>query len=140
MTLVYYGETVGWIKIKLGIEVGLVPSHIVLDGDPALLPPKGQRGTYPQLSAHACCCQKAGWINTTWYGGRPWLWPHCVRWEPSAPKRGTVPQFWPMSVVTKRLDGSRCHLVLGRPRSRRHCTQLIPLLQCAAMPALQALY
>ena len=26
-------------------------------------------------------------------------------------KGGTAPNFWPMSVVAKRLDGSRCHLV-----------------------------
>ena len=29
-----YGETVGWIKMPLGKEVGLGPGHIVLDGDP----------------------------------------------------------------------------------------------------------
>jgi len=39
MTLVYCGQTVGWITMKLGLEVGLGPSHAVLDGDPA--PPKG---------------------------------------------------------------------------------------------------
>jgi len=39
VTLVYCGQTVGWIKIKLGVEVGLGPGHIVLDGDAA--PPKG---------------------------------------------------------------------------------------------------
>jgi len=33
-----------WMKIKLGMEVGLVPGHIVLDGDPASL---FQRGTAP---------------------------------------------------------------------------------------------
>jgi len=36
---------VGWIKIALGMEVGLGPGHIVLDGDPA--PPKG--GTAPNF-------------------------------------------------------------------------------------------
>jgi len=30
----------GWIKIALGMEVGLGPGHIVLDGDPAAPPPK----------------------------------------------------------------------------------------------------
>ena len=40
VTLVYCGQTVGWIKIKLGMEVGLGPGHIELDGDPAH-PPKG---------------------------------------------------------------------------------------------------
>ena len=35
VTLVYYGQTVGWINIKLGMLVGLDPSHrpTVLDGD-----------------------------------------------------------------------------------------------------------
>ena len=43
VTLVYCGQLVGWIKMKLGTEVGLGLSHIVLDGDPALL----KRGTAP---------------------------------------------------------------------------------------------
>jgi len=38
VTLVYCGQTVGWIKMKPGMQVGLVPGHIVLDGDPAPLP------------------------------------------------------------------------------------------------------
>jgi len=57
-TLVYCGQTVGWIKMKLGMEVGLVPGHIVLDGDP---PP--QKGHSPQFSAYVCCGQTAGWIK-----------------------------------------------------------------------------
>jgi len=40
VTLVYCGQTVGWIKMKLGMEVGLGPGHIVLDGDPAFPPRK----------------------------------------------------------------------------------------------------
>jgi len=48
VTLVYCGQTVGWIKVKLGMQVGLGPGYIVLDGDPAPLP---QRGT-AQFSAH----------------------------------------------------------------------------------------
>jgi len=38
---VYCGQTAGWIKMALGVEVGLGPGHIVLDGDPATLPKKG---------------------------------------------------------------------------------------------------
>jgi len=38
VTLVYCGQTVGWIKMKLGMQIGLDPGHIVLDGDPAPLP------------------------------------------------------------------------------------------------------
>jgi len=60
VTLVYCGQTVGWIKMKLGKQVGLGHGHIMLDGDPA---PLSQRGTAPQFSAHICCGQMAGWIK-----------------------------------------------------------------------------
>ena len=38
---VHCGQTVGRIKMKLGMQVGLGPGHIVLDGDPTPPPPKG---------------------------------------------------------------------------------------------------
>ena len=41
LTFVHCGQTVGRIKMKFGMQVGLVPRHIVLDGDPAPPPPKG---------------------------------------------------------------------------------------------------
>ena len=41
VTLMYYGQTAGWIKMPLDIEVGLGPGHIVLDGNPALPNEKG---------------------------------------------------------------------------------------------------
>jgi len=34
----YCGQTAGWIKMALGMQVGLGPVHIVLDGDTALSP------------------------------------------------------------------------------------------------------
>ena len=37
VTLVYCGQTVGWIKMPLGTDVGLFPCDTVLDGDPAPL-------------------------------------------------------------------------------------------------------
>jgi len=46
--------------MKLGVQVGLGPGHIVLDGDPARPPPKGHS---PQFSAHICCGHMAGWIK-----------------------------------------------------------------------------
>ena len=69
------GQTVGWIKMKLGMQVGLGP------GD-------------------------------------------CVRWAPSSPRKKGVqpppPNFRPTSIVAKRLDGSKCHLVRRyKPRPRR---------------------
>jgi len=33
---------VGWIKMKLGIQIGLGPGHIVSDGDSAPLPKRAQ--------------------------------------------------------------------------------------------------
>jgi len=45
VTLVYCGQTVGWIKIKLDMLLGLGPGHTVLDGDPAPPPPKGHSPT-----------------------------------------------------------------------------------------------
>ena len=57
---VYCSQTAGWIKMPLGVEVGLGPGHIVLDGDPALPPPKVHS---PQFSTHVCCGQMAGWIK-----------------------------------------------------------------------------
>ena len=103
ITLVYCGQTVGWIKMKLGKEVGVGPDHIVLDGDPAT--PK--RGHSPQFSAHVCCSQTAGWIKML-VGMELGLGLATL----SPPKGAHLsPQFSPMSVVAKRLDRSRCHLV-----------------------------
>jgi len=46
--------------MKLGMQVGLGPGHIVLDGNPAPPPPKGHS---PQFSAHICCGQMGAWIK-----------------------------------------------------------------------------
>jgi len=50
-----------WIKMPLDREVGLGPSNIALDGDPAPAPPK--RGRAPKFLAHVYCGQRAGWIK-----------------------------------------------------------------------------
>jgi len=57
-THVCCGETAEWIKMPLGMEVGLGPVDIVLDGDPA--PKKGQ------IPAIFSPCQ-------LWPNGRPSL-------------------------------------------------------------------
>jgi len=46
VTLVYCGKTVGWIKMPLGTEVGLVPGDIVLDGNQR---PHGKGNSSPPL-------------------------------------------------------------------------------------------
>ena len=103
----YCGRTAGWIKIALGMEVGLGPVHIVLlDGDTAPLPKTGHRALQifgPYL------LWPNGWMHqvATWYEGRPRLTRHCVRCGPSYPHKNGTPtpsNFWPMSIVAKWLD------------------------------------
>jgi len=108
----YCGETAGCIKMPLDMEVGLSPGDVVLDGDP-FHPKKGDRAPPPiflprLLWPNGCMDQDA-----TWYGGRRRPTRHCVRWGPSSPfpKGAHTPNFRPMSVVAKWLDGLRCHLV-----------------------------
>jgi len=83
---VYCGHTVGWIKIKLSMQVGLGPGQIVLDGDPASLV---QKGAQPPIFG-PCLLWPNGWMDQdgTWHGGGPR--PHCARLGPSSlsPKGG----------------------------------------------------
>jgi len=53
----------GWIKMPLGREVGLGPGHIVLDGDPALPPPKGHSPT-PNFGLY--CGQTVAHLSYCW--------------------------------------------------------------------------
>jgi len=98
----------GWMdQLPLGMEVRLGPGHtvrwgakgdsppifgpsllwIVLDGDPA--PPK--RSTAPPLLFGSCVLLPNGWMDqdATWYGGGPQPRPHCVKWAPSSPQKGS---------------------------------------------------
>jgi len=105
--------------MKLGMEVGLGPGHIVLDGDPT--PPSPKEAQPPIFGP--CLL----WINMPLRMNVDLSPGHIVLDEDPAPptKNGhSSPKFWPMSVVAKWLDGSRCQLVTwygGRPRPRRHC-------------------
>ena len=61
VTLVYCGQTVGRIKMKLGMQVGLGPGHIVLGGDPAPPPLKGH--SVPPIFGPYLLGQMAAWIK-----------------------------------------------------------------------------
>ena len=80
------GQTAGWIKMPLGMEVGFGPGHIMLDGDSHPTPKKGQPPTFCP-----CLLWPNGWMDqdATWYEGRPRPRPHCVVWGSSFPP----PQF-----------------------------------------------
>jgi len=108
---VYCGQTAGWIKVALGVEVSLSPGDFVLDGDPAF-PQKGGRAP-PQFSAHFYCGQTAGCIKMP-LGMEVGLSPEDFVFDrdPAPSQKGDgAPNFRPMSIAVKRLYGSRCHLV-----------------------------
>jgi len=70
-----------WIKMPLGMEVGLGPGDFVLDGDPALLTKRWR--SLPILGP--CLLWPNAWMDqdATWHGGRPQPRPLCVRWGPN---------------------------------------------------------
>jgi len=90
--------------MKLGMQVGLGPGHIMLNGI-QLLP---RSGTTPSIFG-PCLLWPNGWMDqdVTWCGGRPRPRRHCVRWGSSSPpppqkKAGAsvLPcNFRPMSIV-----------------------------------------
>ena len=95
----YCGQTAGWIKMPLGMDVGLGPGDFVLDGDPALPYEKGHSSPYfRNLRAHAlpasvaiirgpCLLWSDGWMDQDeiWQTGWPRPRRHCVRRGPSFP-------------------------------------------------------
>jgi len=91
---VYCGQTAGWIKMALGMEVSLSPGDFGLDGDPAPYP---KRGRSPLFNFRQISTVPNGWMHqdATWYGGRPHPMALCVRWGPSPPpqKGGGSPKF-----------------------------------------------
>jgi len=75
-------------------------------------PPPQKKGG-PQFSAHVCCGQTAGWIKMP-LGTDVGLGAGNIVLDrdTASPKRGTAARTTrPMSIVAKRLDRSRCHLV-----------------------------
>jgi len=122
---VYCGQTVGRIKMKLGMQVSLGPGHIVLDGDPA--PPPPIFGPY--------LLWRNGWMDqdATWYGGRTRPRRLCVFVldgdpSPPSPKVGIAPSpifgtcpLWPNGWMDQDRTWHR-----GRPWSRLHCARLGP--------------
>jgi len=98
VTLVYCGQTMGWIKMPLGTEECLGPGHTVLDGDPA-----------PQKGTAAPDYRSTSNVAKRLDGSRC----HYVRWGPSSPtERGTAaPLFcrcllWPSGSPSQQLLSS----------------------------------
>jgi len=103
----YCDQTAGCIKMPLGMEVGLSPGDFVLDGDPA--PPEKGRST-TQFSTHVYCGQTAAWIKMP-LGTEVGLGLRDIVFgvDPATSRKRahppSPPNFWPMSIVAKWLDG-----------------------------------
>ena len=97
-------------QMALGMEVGLGPGHIVLDGHPAPLPKNEAK---PLIFCPFLLWPTAGCIKMP-LGMEVDLIPgdFVLDGDPAPSlKRGGAPYFWPTSIVAKRLHGSRCHLL-----------------------------
>ena len=86
----------------LSTGVGLSSGDFVLDGDPA---PSPNRGSGPQFLANVYCGETAALIKI------PLGTEVVLGLSDIVLDGGTAPNYRPMSVVAKRLDGLRCHLV-----------------------------
>jgi len=120
-TLVHCGQTVGQINIKLGMQVGLGPGHIVLDRNPAPLVKKGQN--LPIFGPYLLW-PNGGWIKMP-HGREVGLGSRDIvlDGDPAPlPKRGQSPQIFGPSVLWPNgwmdQDGTWHG---GQPRSRPHC-------------------
>jgi len=86
------------------------------------------KGHSPQFLADVYCSQTAG-CNRIPHGTevRPQPGDIVLDGHPAPPKRGTPANFRLISIVAKRLDGSRCHLVRRySPRLMPHCVRREP--------------
>jgi len=92
----------------LGVEVGLSPAQCLMGTQP---PPHKGGGTPRQFSAHVCCGQTAAWIKMPLGTDVDDI---VLDGDPAPPSlirgQSPLPNFWPMSIVAKLLDGSRWHL------------------------------
>ena len=91
--------------MNLGMQVGLGPGHVVLDGTQLPFPKRGR--SPPIFDPYLLWIN--GWMDqdATCYGDRFRPRRHCVRWGPSSsPRKGAQqpppPTFRPTSIVAKR--------------------------------------
>jgi len=82
-TNVCCGQTAGWTKMQLGMEVGIGPGDFVVDGDP--VPPEKRHN--PTQFFSPCLLCPNGWMDqdATWYGGKPQPRQRWVSWGRSSP-------------------------------------------------------
>ena len=123
------GQTAGWTKMPLCVEVGLGTGDFVFDGDPApprkkrhSLPPnfwpRWGRSSPPLKGAQPpvfgpCILWPNGWVDeyATWYGSRARSTPQVLDGDPAPPQKGhsAPPPFspcllWPRSPISATVE------------------------------------
>jgi len=112
----YCGQTAGCTKMPLLMVVGLIRGDFLSDWNPAPSTKRGLRRQiifWPMFIVY--CCQTTGWMKMA-LGMEVGLSPgyFVLDGDPApTPKRVRSPfrNFRSISIVAKRLDASRCHLV-----------------------------
>jgi len=115
------GQTVGWIKMKLGMQACIGPGHIMVDGEPDPPSPKGHSPpNFPQFSLHVYFGQTAGWMKTP-VGTEVDLGPGHIVLDgvPHPRERGTAPPlFGPCLLWRQSPISATAELVFFVPCSR----------------------
>jgi len=128
VTLVYCGQAVAWIKMKLVVEVGFGRATCVRWGWAQPPPIFGPYLLWPNYSMDQ---------DATWYGGRHQPRRHCVTWGPSFPaqKMGAQPHSSPPPTIRPMYCGQMAGWIQdmpvgmdygGRPQPRPHCIRWGP--------------
>jgi len=142
------GQTTGWTKMSLGMEVGLGPGDFVFDENPA--PKRKSHSPHPIVGP--CLLWPNGLMDqlyATWYGGKPLPRRRSVRWVAAPPKRGTTLQFsvhvycgktagwmkmplgtffgWMKTLLGAEVDIGPCHCVRRGPSCLANRAQQPPL-------------
>jgi len=143
---VFCGQTAGWIKMALGMEVGLIQRNFVLDGDPAPYQKRGRaRERSPPIFG-----PRLLWPNGrmdqdgTWHGGRPRAMQHCdiaFDVDPATPRKGHTQPYpilahvycgqmagWTKTPVGTKVDLGPGHIVLDGVQARAKRAQQPPPL------------
>ena len=115
--------------MKLGMQVGLGPGHIVLDGDPGPGSPSHKGAQPPIFGPYLLWPNGSLDQDATCYEGRPLTRPHCARWGPSSPslKRGHSPPIFGLCLLWSNgwMDQDSTWYE-GRSRPRPHCVTWEP--------------
>jgi len=120
------GQTAGWTKMALGMEVGLGPGHILLDRVPAPLPQK--RGQSPPIFGRFLLWPNS-WMHqgATLYGGRPQPSDFVLDGDTApSPKRVKPPIFGPRLLWPNGCMDQDATWYGGKPRPTRHCVRWEP--------------